>query len=66
MCSLKAIVPIITSVLTTDCEINILRKIVRYVKNNLSATDLQDLSNKCNSINKFCKGDGTLRYLVDI
>jgi hypothetical protein len=35
-----------------------LRKIHRYLSSSLSSEDLQDLSNKCHSITKHCKGDG--------
>jgi hypothetical protein len=35
-----------------------LRKIHRYLSTSLSNEDLQDLSNKCHSITKHCKGDG--------
>lgn len=34
------------------------RKIHRYLSTSLSNEDLQDLSNKCHSITKHCKGDG--------
>jgi hypothetical protein len=35
-----------------------LRIIHNYLSNSLSKEDLQDLSNKCHSITKHCKGDG--------
>ncbi len=35
-----------------------LRNIYEYIKNKLTKHELQDLSNKCYSINNFCKGDG--------
>lgn len=35
-----------------------LRKIHSYLSSSLSSEDLQDLSNKCHSITKHCKGDG--------
>jgi hypothetical protein len=35
-----------------------LRKISNYLKSELNQEDLQDLSNKCESINRYCKGDG--------
>ena len=35
-----------------------LHTIILYLKNNLTQENLQELSNKCNSINKYCKGDG--------
>lgn len=35
-----------------------LRKIHSYLLSSLSSEDLQDLSNKCHSITKHCKGDG--------
>lgn len=37
-------------------EIKKLQEIISYIKYNI---DLQDLSNKCNSINAFCKGNGS-------
>jgi hypothetical protein len=39
-------------------NINKLRKIHKYLSISLSNEDLQDLSNKCHSITKRCKGDG--------
>ena len=36
-----------------------LRKVYNYLRIKLTHDDLQDLSNKCNSINMFCKGDGS-------
>lgn len=39
-------------------EIEKLKNIIVYLKSNLNDINLQELSNKCNSINNFCKGDG--------
>ena len=36
-----------------------LYKVKNYLKSNLSCEDLQELSNKCNSLNNSCKGDGS-------
>jgi hypothetical protein len=36
-----------------------LYKVKNYLKTHLSCEDLQELSNKCNSINNYCKGDGS-------
>jgi hypothetical protein len=52
-----------------NIEIDNLKTIHSYLKSNLNEIDLQDLSNKCNSLNKSCKGDGaglSSGYLIDI
>jgi hypothetical protein len=36
-----------------------LRKIINYLETSLSSDNLQELSNKCESINNSCKGDGS-------
>jgi hypothetical protein len=42
----------------THTSIIELRKVINYFKEELTQEDLQSLSNKCNSINIYCKGDG--------
>ena len=41
-----------------NTEMEYLKNVKLYLQSNLTDKDLQELANKCNSINNFCKGDG--------